>query len=404
MSPPARIDRGGDLRDHPVPHLLVESKKELHGWYRDERECTSERMLVNPYNGCTNGCVYCYAKSYAGYFKTYREKGVVTVFQEFDKVVAAQLDSLNVASCGYLSPVTDPFQKLEETYHLSFRIVREFVKRNIPIEFITKSVVPERVLDQMTEQVHSFGQVSITTNDEGKRRLLMDDGATTEELFRQVAAIRGRGLHAVVRIDPVIPFITDSRIELSDLISKASDFGACHIVASVMDVPIGMKSHIFERLKAFGTGKAFDLRRLYSENICGYLNASISYRKRIFDLLRGECDRRGLSFALCMEFELLDDMPNGLNREFMSAANCEGIDIPIYVREGDRFRPAADCNGNCLSCGDAKCGIEDLAMARSEDTRRTFKLADYRRWSRLLAQQTAPLTARSKGVTREEIV
>jgi len=391
---------GGNI-DYPVPHVLVRSRKELHGWYRDQRECTSERMLINPYNGCTNGCVYCYATSYPGYFRTYREKGVATVFENFDKVVAAQLDSLNVASCGYLSPVTDPFQKLELTYHLSLNIVTEFVKRNIPIEFITKSLVPEIVLDEMAEQEHSFGQVSITTNDEAKRRLLMDDGATADELFQQIVAVREKGLHAVARIDPVIPFITDSREELSELISKASDSGACHIVASVMDVPIGMKSHIFQRLKAFGTGKAFDLGRLYCEKICGYLNAEISYRKRIFDFVRGECDRKGLSFALCMEFELVDTRPVGLNREFMSSTNCEGTDIPIYVRDGDRFKPAADCKGDCLSCREAKCGIEDLAMARSIDTRKTFKLADYRRWSRSIWQE--PLAAQSKGTAPEGI-
>jgi DNA repair photolyase len=368
--------------EKPLPHAIVKSSKELHGWYREVRECTSERMLINPYNGCSNGCLYCYARSYAGYFKDFREKGTVTVFDGFDRVVASQLDSIDVASCGYLSPVTDPFQELDEAYELSIRIVEEFVKRNIPIEFITKSLVPDRVLDTMLEQEHSFGQVSITTGDERKRQMLMEGGAATGELLRQVRSIRDKGIHVVVRIDPIIPFVTDLKEEIHDLVSKSADAGASHIVASIMDVPIGMKSDIFERLKTFGTGKAFDLARLYTERICGCLNADISYRKRIFDFLRSECDRKRITFALCMEFELIDDQAVGLNREFMSSTNCEGIDIPVYVRDGDRFRPAADCNGNCLSCADAACGIEELAMGRSTDAKKTFKLADYRRWTR----------------------
>lgn len=390
MNPAKTAQKKEQKVDHPVPHLLVRSNKELHGWYRDERECTSERMLINPYNGCSNECVYCYAKSYAGYFKKHRETGMVTVFDGFDSVVASQLDSLNVASCGYLSPVTDPFQKLEKTYQLSSGIVKEFVERNVPIEFITKSRVPEGVLDMMVGQEHSFGQVSINTNEEGKRQLLMAEGATTEQLFEQVSAIRGKGLHTVVRVDPVIPLVTDSKEELSDLISRAVDSGACHIVASVMDVPIGMKGTIFATMDVFGTGVMLDLETMYSEKIFGYLNANISYRKKVFDHMRSQCDKKGVTFALCMEFELSDGKPLGLNREFMSSTNCEGIDIPIYVRDGDRFKPAADCKGNCLSCVDAICGIEELAMGRSPDTNKTFKLADYRRWSRFVEKNDVP--------------
>jgi hypothetical protein len=280
---------------------------------------------------------------------------------------------------------------------LSLGLVREFSARNIPIEFITKSLVPEEVLEMMSGQIHSFGQISITTMDEAKRRLLMTGGASTHELFEQVAAIRDRGLFAVVRIDPVIPLITDSKRELKDLIARSSDFGAGHIVASVMDLPLGTKSTVFEKLKPFGSGKLFDLKKLYKEKICGYMNADISYRKRIFEFLRGECDKKGMTFALCMEFERVDNAPVGMNRDFMTSTNCEGIDIPLYRRDGDRFVPAADCRGDCLFCTEALCGVEDLAMARSPDTKKSFELSDYRRWSSSPGDEEALSTAKPRS-------
>ena len=372
----------GEFVQGTVPHLLVESKKELHGWYGNDRECTSERMLLNPYNGCTNDCVYCYARSYAGHFKDYRDRGVVTVFKDFDRTVASQLDSLQVASCGYLSPVTDPFQELEKVYHLSEGLVKVFADRGLPIEFITKSRVPAEVLRIMSEQAHSFGQVSITTVDEEKRRTLMSGGASTSELWQQVRAIRETGMHTVVRIDPVIPYVTDSRRELKGLLQRARDTGARHIVTSVMDIPAGMKSRILEGLSPFGSGCVSDLANLYHEKIRGSVNADVSYRRGLFERLRNDCDTMGMTFALCMEFEMTDSGPRGLNSEFMSSLNCEGIDIPVYVREGSIFRPATDCSGNCLSCKEADCGIEDLALAARPGIRKSFKLSDYRRWSK----------------------
>ena len=46
-----------EIIEEPFPHILIESKKELHGWYKGKRESTGERMLENPYNGCSVGCM-----------------------------------------------------------------------------------------------------------------------------------------------------------------------------------------------------------------------------------------------------------------------------------------------------------------------------------------------------------
>jgi hypothetical protein len=120
--------------------------------------------------------------------------------------------------------------------------------------------------------------------------------------------------------------------------------------------------------------------------IDGVRHADLEYRLGIFSSLRKICDRAGVTFALCMEYRLANGRPEGLNRQFASSANCEGIDIPVYVRRGARFEPAAKCTGACLSCREPICGISDLAMGRPEATRRDFTLRDYRRWSRELKQ------------------
>jgi hypothetical protein len=209
-------------------------------------------------------------------------------------------------------------------------------------------------------------------------------------------------MHAVVRIDPVIPFVTDSRDELEELLRRARDCGASHVVASALDVPMGMKSSVLGRLDSFGDGTTYDIEKLYSERIHGSLNAKIGYRRNLFTTLREECDKLGLTFALCMEFELLDGQLTGLNSEFMSSSNCEGIDIPVYVRDGAVFRPAADCSGNCLSCSSAICGLEELALARADRTRKSFRLSDYRRWTREIRRSVGEeQKERGLGVCKE---
>ena len=374
-----------EVIEAPTPHILIDSRKELHGWWRGKRECTSERLLINPYNGCTIDCFCCYAKALPGYFQLFRQRGVVTVCRAFDRTISKQLDSLRVASCGYLSPVTDPFQPVDEHYRLSEKIIEEFVARNIPIEFVTKSNFGPKVIDLLGRQRHSFGQISILTPWEDLRRRLMVAGATTDELFGNLKRLVDAGIHAVCRIDPIIPYLTDDPDDLSTLVRKACDCGANHIVASVMDIPKRMSTQIFRHLSVLGDGLAVKIKKLYREVIDGALHAQLEYRRTVFSRLREECDKAGITFALCMEYQLEDGRPVGLNAEFMSTTNCEGIDIPIYVRTGDRFRPVADCDGACLTCRDPICGIADLAMGRKGVTKRDFTLADYRRWSRAIS-------------------
>lgn len=371
-----------EIIKEPYPHIVVQSKKELHGWWKGKRECTGERMLINPYNGCSVGCIFCYARALpATYFRLFNTEGIVTVFEDFDRAVSDQLDSIDVASCGYLSPVCDPFQVVDSRYRLSEKIVHEFVRRNIPIEFVTKCVVPRQVAGLMAGQQHSFGQFSVLTLAEDLRRQLMGGGAPVEDLFASMTECAVRGMPVVLRVDPVIPHLTDSQEDLRRLIDKGIDCGAKHVIASVMDIPVKIAKEMFAKFKRFGVGFSYDLEKLYCEVIDGYLHASIDYRKRIFDGLRNLCEARGITFALCMEYELAGGVPVGLNREFMSSTNCEGLDVPVYVRSGEGFVPAAACSGACLACNDAVCGIEDLAMAKGAG-KTDFTLSDYRRWSR----------------------
>jgi len=366
----------------------VDSNKELHGWWNGlepygNRECTAERLLINPYNGCSHNCLFCYSHALGGYFRFAREKGVIAVFKDFDKKVARQLDTLRIASCGYLSPVTDPFQPINEQYQLSEKIIGEFVDRNLPVKLTTKGSICETALKLIKKQEHAFGEVSILTLDEDKRERLMDGGASTDELVRNIERLANEDKFAVCRIDPIIPYVTDNRDDLEELVQRVVETGAGHIITSCLDIPQATKNVVRDELeKRFGIQKRM-LDQLYTEELSGRLHAKIDYRRKLFKLMRAICDEHRVTMGLCMEFESVSGRKvAGLNKEFMTSCNCEGVDIPMYVRHGDGelFEPVEGCNGNCLQCHvsdtEPACGVSDLKKAGA------WKLRDYRRWSK----------------------
>ncbi len=387
-----------EIIHQPLPHILVDSKKKIHGWWNSatdqgKRACTSERLLINPYNGCTWNCFFCYAHSLWGYLNLFQEEGIVTVFKDFDKLVDKQLSSLLCASCGYISPITDPFQPINNKYNLTEKIMEVFLKYDLPIEVITKGIISKKAIKIMSEHPynHSFGQVSILTLDNVLRKeLIIGGGANTKQLLKNIENLANHNIHAVCRIDPIIPYINDDIRDIKDIINAAVDAGANHIGTSILDIPIFIKDKIFKNLeKIKGKGILNKYNSLYTEKITSDLHANISYRKAILKEIKKYCQEIGITMSTCMEFEIIkkgnkifyESLNN--NHQFMTSDNCEGINIPIYTRKSftEKFKPV-NCKGACLYCklNPIPCKIPPLQEARN------WKLKDYKQWNNFLKQ------------------
>ncbi len=388
-----RVKKTYKIIEDPLPHILIPcSKKIVHGWSTgyfsnlSRRECSSERILLNPYNGCSIDCPMCYSRALKGYFKLWDDKGIITVFKDFDMKVAEEVNQLYVASCGYLSPTIDPFQKpIEDKYHLSEKTAYEFLKLNLPIVFITKQGdnVPMKLLDKMAEHPHSFCEFTILSCDDEIRKIFSPRGAKVEQQFDAVRKATDRGLYTVVRMDPLFPGITDNENSIRDLVMRAKQEGAKHMIFSLCDIDSEHLSKIFNIIREFFPDAYPIWKKIYVEKIGRDYNASIDYRRKIFKICRDICDDIGVTMALCMEFERIFNkkiMFKGLNDEFMTSKVCEGKIVPLYHRWklDEQFKPIMNCDGNCLayakgrgSCNLA-CNFPKMGRAQA------LKLEDYK--------------------------
>ena len=388
-----------EIIHNPVPHILIDSKKEIHGWWnsakdKGNRACTSERLLINPYNGCSWNCFFCYANTLWGYFELFRKENIVSVFKDFDQIVDKQLESLLCASCGYISPTTDPFQPVNNKYHLTEKIMRIFLKYDLPVEIITKGVITDDAIEIMAEHPYnySFGQVSILTlDDELRKKLILGKGASTNQLFKNIERLANSNIHAVCRIDPIIPYINDKINDIKEIIDVAINAGANHIGLSILDIPIFIKNEVFNHLALIkGENIIEKYRKLYIERITSDLHSNIKYRKNILKQIKKYCVQNKISMSTCMEFEIIKKDGKifyeslNSNNQFMTSDNCEGINVPIFTRKqnSDKFKPV-NCKGNCLNCkiDPIPCKIPPLQEARN------WKLKDYKNWSKFIKQK-----------------
>ncbi len=176
---------------------------------------------LNPYGGCTHGCVYCYA-SFMCRFTGHREKWgeFLDVKANFPAVLAKQLSGRRAKPEGkvLLGSVTDAYQPAEARYGItraSLQVLADY--RLLEVGVLTKSHLVERDLPILRELRACEVGFTITTMDRNVAGLL-EPGASEPQL-RLAAASRliKAGIPVWVFVAPLLPGLTDTEESLTTL-------------------------------------------------------------------------------------------------------------------------------------------------------------------------------------------
>lgn len=234
------------------------------------------------------------------------------------------------------------------------------MERNLPILVVTKRVISEEALSLLQRQKDSVFEVSLLTLNERLRRFLSPGGSSVRELLDSLEIASRKGIHTVLRVDPILPFLNDREEDIYPLLKEAKERGVKHVVASCLDIPLRIKGSVLESLSRWDSSLPYKYSSLYRERLSNSLQANLEYRKKLFSFLREVTSSLGLTFSLCMEFAKEGE---NLNEFYATSKNCEGKVMPVSIRHGRRFSPLPCSNeGSCLSCFKPACGIKDLAM------------------------------------------
>ena len=100
--------------------------------------------VVNPYVGCPNKCLYCYAAYMSSFSKHKEEWGdFIDVKQTRKKINTFKIKNKKVM----MSTVTDPYNSYEEKYCVTRNIMEQLVNSEAFLSVVTKSKLVLRDLD-----------------------------------------------------------------------------------------------------------------------------------------------------------------------------------------------------------------------------------------------------------------
>jgi DNA repair photolyase len=246
--------KGRGAISNPAVRFEAASREAVHdGWYEDEIvEHLSETVLpdrarsvittndspdvgfdqsINPYRGCSHGCVYCFARPSHAYLGL--SPGLDFETKLFYKADAVKILEAELAKPKYVcKPIalginTDGYQPLEKRLEITRGILAVLTRCRHPVTIVTKSALIIRDIDLLAElardQLVSV-MLSITSLTNDIKRTLEPRTASPQARLRVVRQLAQAGIPVGVLVAPVIPGITDH--EMEDILAAAKEAGA----------------------------------------------------------------------------------------------------------------------------------------------------------------------------------
>jgi DNA repair photolyase len=186
---------------------------------------------VNPYRGCSHGCIYCFARPSHEYLGM--SAGLDFETRIMVKPNAPQLLRETLMARSWqptqicMSGVTDPYQPIERKLEISRGCLKVLAEFRNPVGIITKNHLVTRDIDLLKElsAVNAAAvHVSITTLDPNLTRVMEPRTSVPARRLAAVEALANAGIPVGVLMAPIVPGLTDH--EIPNVLKAAADAGA----------------------------------------------------------------------------------------------------------------------------------------------------------------------------------
>lgn len=176
-------------------------------------------FTLNPYSGCTFGCTYCYAASFARDAKKRTNWGKwVDVKSNAIDLIRKQHGKLK-DSIVYMSSVTDPYQPIDRLTKITRELIKELYEQKAKLVIQTRSNLVQRDSDILSK----FGSrvqvnMTITTDSENVRKQFEPTCSTIEARLNAINKIAEKRIPTCITMTPLLP-IEDALVFSDKLLS-----------------------------------------------------------------------------------------------------------------------------------------------------------------------------------------
>jgi DNA repair photolyase len=288
---------------------------------------------INPYRGCSHGCVYCYARpthEYLGFSAGLDFETKIMVKEEAPALLRKALSSRSWApQVIALSGNTDAYQPAERRLELTRRCLEVLAEFRNPVGIVTKSHLVTRDADLLADLARDAAAavvVSVTSLRNDVQRAMEPRAATPARRLRAIRVLAEAGIPVGVNVAPIVPGLTDD--EMPAILERAAEAGATFASYILLRLPHGVKSMFEEWL-----GQHFPERREKVLNRVRELRGGKLYDARFEVRGRGEgpwADQLAMLFRITRDRLALNRRP-ALSTEAFRVPRAEEPQTDLFA-------------------------------------------------------------------------
>lgn len=216
----------------------------------EAKNIISSKNGVNLYRGCTHGCIYCDSRSACYQMKHQFED--IEVKSNAIELFELELKKKKPCMIGTGS-MSDPYIPLEKELLYTRKMLELIEKYGFGVCIQTKSNLILRdieLLDQINQKTKAVVAVTLTTYDESLCKKIEPNVSSTLERVEILKECAKRNIPTIVWLDPILPFINDTKENLMGILNYCIDNNVYGILCFGMGLTLreGNREYYYKQL------------------------------------------------------------------------------------------------------------------------------------------------------------
>ena len=272
------------------------------------RTILSAQDGMNLCRGCTHGCIYCDSRSRCyGFTHAFED---IEVKQNAPELLEAALRSRRRRCMIGTGSMSDPYLPAERELCLTRRCLELIDRYEFGAAVITKSDLVLRDLD-LLQSIHEKGkavvQMTLTTYEEALCRIVEPHVCTTRRRFEVLCTLRDRGIPTVVWLTPILPYLNDTRENLTGILDYCIRAGVKGIICFGMGMTLreGNREYYYAALDRHFPG----LRERYRREFGNAYVLESPRNAELMALFHTTCEQHGILHDNEQIFAWLRELP-----------------------------------------------------------------------------------------------
>jgi DNA repair photolyase len=217
---------------------------------------------INPYRGCQHGCSFCYARathSFLGVeaddtFQNHifvKSDAAAILDEQLHKIVRSKKGQQGVGRIA-IGTATDPYQPVEANSLLTRACLEVIAKYQVPTSITTRSPLVLRDMDLLKKIPITSINLSVNTLNLKVWRDMEPSTPSPIKRLETVKHLTDEGIPAGIFLAPILPYLTDSKDDLAQVMETAAHYKAQFVMSSFLRLTtFEVKVWFFENLRRY---------------------------------------------------------------------------------------------------------------------------------------------------------